>query len=107
VLVGNHGRGGDVVAGEQLSVAVVRLSSISTMCRRWRVFAEGKPLPVWATTATSTDAVPFLEASLGLLSILLRAPGESPRSPERAVVALLFRALLEDTVLEHTVCNSP
>jgi hypothetical protein len=71
------------------------------------VFAEGKPLASWATTATSADAVHFLMALLRLLLVLLRAPGEIPRSSDRVVAALLCHDLLEDTVLELTVCGSP
>jgi CheY-like chemotaxis protein len=66
VLASDHGREGYVVGGEQRVVAAVRLSFDGlTLCRRRRGHAEGKPLPVWAMTATSTDAVPFLKVSWG------------------------------------------
>jgi hypothetical protein len=81
--------------------------SVCVLCRRRGEFAEGKPLPTRATTATSADAVPFLKALLRLLPVLLHAPGESPRSSDRAVAALSCRDLLEDTALESTLCGSP
>jgi hypothetical protein len=47
-----------------------------------------------------------LKALMGLLSALLGALGESPRSSDRAVAALLCHSLLEDTALELTACGS-
>jgi hypothetical protein len=60
-----------------------------------------------ATAAASTDAVPFLKAPLRLLLDRTLAPGENPRSSDRAVTAFCRRALLEGTVLEFTTCGSP
>nr|XP_051215113.1 uncharacterized protein LOC127332811 isoform X1 [Lolium perenne]XP_051215114.1 uncharacterized protein LOC127332811 isoform X1 [Lolium perenne] len=60
-----------------------------------------------ATTTASTDVVSFLKASLWLLPAPFLAPGENPRSPDRAVAALRCRALLEETVLEPTSQGSP
>jgi hypothetical protein len=60
-----------------------------------------------ATAAVSTDVVPFLKASLRLFLDRTLAPGENPRSSDRAVMAFCRCALLEDTVLEFTACSSP
>lgn len=59
-----------------------------------------------AAAATSMDVVPFLKASLRLLSVLLCTPVENPRSSDRAVAALRRRALLEDAALESMACGS-
>jgi hypothetical protein len=80
---------------------------VDTLCRRWKDYAEGKPLPVWATTAMSMDSIPFLKASLGLFSVLLHTSDENPRSSDQAMVALFYHTLLEDTILEPTACGSP
>lgn len=62
---------------------------------------------LWASTAASVDVAPFLKASMRRRSVCLRAPGENPRSLDRAVAALRRRALLEDTVLKPTARGSP
>jgi hypothetical protein len=41
-----------------------------------------------------------------LLSVLLRVPGENPRSSDQAVVVLLCHDFLEGTVLGFAVCSS-
>ena len=48
----------------------------------------------------SADAVPFLKVSWRLLLCPLLAPGENPRSSDRAMTTLLCRSLLEDAALE-------
>jgi hypothetical protein len=81
-------------------------STVGILCRRRRVYAEGKPLPDWSTM-TSVDAVPFLKASLGLLSFFSTCSRGNPRSYDRVLPALRCRAFLEDTVLEFTAGSSP
>jgi hypothetical protein len=73
-----------------------------------RVLAEGKPLPgsFRAAAATSLDVVPFLKAPQWLLLVLLRAPGENPRSSDRAVATFRGRALLENAALDPAVACS-
>jgi hypothetical protein len=51
VLASDHGHEGGVVVGE-LSVVGVEGGD----------FAKGKPLSLWATAATSEDAVPLMKA---------------------------------------------
>ena len=47
------------------------------------------------------------EGMVWLLFVLLHAPGENPRSSDRAVALFLRRVLLEDAVLELSACGSP
>jgi hypothetical protein len=82
VLVGAHGRVGDVVGGEQRNVAVVRLSFDNlTLCIRRRGHTKGKALLVWAMMAMSTDTVPFLKAPWGFSPsfYILRVKSQDPR----------------------------
>jgi hypothetical protein len=51
------------------------------------------------------DVVPFLKASLGLLLVLIHAPGKN--QDPWTVAALMCHALLEDTILESTAGSSP
>jgi hypothetical protein len=52
------------------------------------------------------DVVPFLKELLWLFSVRLRAPGEIPRSSDRAAATLSCKDLIEDATLEHIVCGS-
>jgi hypothetical protein len=63
---------------------------------------SGETLALWAATEASADVVTSLEASLWQRSVPLRTPGKNPRSPDRMVVALLRRDLLEDAILESS-----
>ena len=89
VLAGFHGRGDDVVPASRVS-----------WCMDRGVPLPGETFALWASTAASVDVVPFLKASMGRRLVCLCAPGENPRSSDRAVAAFWRRDLLEDTALE-------
>ena len=71
------------------SGVVAVLAAPLALCRRWRGHAGGNPYLGFyqVAAATSVDVVPFLKAPMWLSSALLRAPGENPRSLDRAVAA--------------------
>jgi hypothetical protein len=89
------------------SGAVVATAATASLCGWAECYCRGKPLPIWATTATSVDVVPLLKASVWRCSVQPRPPGENPRSLDRAVATLWRRTLLEDTALEFMAYGSP
>jgi hypothetical protein len=92
-----HDHMGGVVLGElQVVVAVWSPSwwRPSTGVGDGEDMPRGNPRPgfSWATAAASTNVVSFLKASLRLLLDHTLAPGENPRSSDRAVTAFFRRA---------------
>jgi hypothetical protein len=96
VLAGEHGREDGVVG--KLNVVVFGRRSD---------FAKGGTLALLGHSSDVCGHRSLLEGIVRLLSVSLLAPGENPRSSDRAVATLLCHTLLEDTVLEVTACGSP